>query len=162
MAIFGRDNNSNQQTLGLYTYQGSTVGDVIGDTRTSNQSGWYYIETCTVANAAKGAGTWVITKAMLTKSLTDSNEAEGAGTYVDLVSGKSGRGSIVFGDAVGYADFVFTAAGAVTLIVNSSNVFTALQTGTNHVIIKDNGSNVRITNELAATTTFTIEIKYTN
>jgi hypothetical protein len=97
-----------------------------------------------------------------TISLTDSNESEGSGSYIDLTAGKSGRGTLVFGDAVGYADFVFTAAGAVTLIVNSSNVFTALQTGTNHVIIKDNGSNVRITNELAATTTFTIEIKYTN
>ena len=95
-------------------------------------------------------------------SLTDSNEAEGAGTYVDLVSGKSGRGSIVFGDAVGYADFVFTTAGVVTLIVNSDNVFTSLETGTDHVIIKDNGSNVRIVNELAATTVFTLEIKYTN
>jgi hypothetical protein len=151
-----------QQTLALYTYQASTVGDVIGDTRTSNQSGWYYLETCTVANAAKGAGTWVITKAMLTKSLTDSNEGEGAGTYVDLVSGKSGRGSIICGDNVGFAEFTFTTAGVVTLLMVSDNVFTSLQTGTNHIVIKDNGTNVRITNELGSTTTFTIEIKYTN
>lgn|SRR5574343_503849 len=161
MAIFGRDNNSNQQTLGLYTYQGSTVGDVIGDTRFSNQSGWIYFETCTGAHATKASGTWVVSKAILTKSLTDSNEGEGAGTYVDLVTSKSGRGRIIFGDAAGYADFIFTTAGVVTLITYSANVFTALQTGTNHVIIKDNGSNVRITNELAATTTFTIEINYT-
>ena len=94
-------------------------------------------------------------------SLTDSNEAEGAGTYIDLVTGKSGRGSIIFGDAVGYADFIFTTAGVVTLIINSNNVFTTLQTGTDHVVIKDNGTNVRITNELAATTIFSLEIKYT-
>lgn len=94
-------------------------------------------------------------------SLTDSNEAEGAGTFVDVFTGKSGRGSIVFGDGVGYADFIFTTAGVVTLITYSQNVFTALQTGTNHVVIKDNGSNVRITNELGATIVFTIEIKYT-
>ena len=95
-------------------------------------------------------------------SLTDSNETEGAGSYLDVFTGKSGRGSIVFGDGLGYADFTFTTAGVVNLITYSANVFTALQTGTNHVIIKDNGSNVRITNELGATTTFTIEIKYTN
>jgi hypothetical protein len=161
MAILSRTNNSTQQTLGLYTYYSSTVGDAIGDTRTSNQSGWYYIETCTVANATKGSGTWVVTSTKLTKSLTDSNEGEGAGTFVDLVTSKSGRGSIVFGDGVGYADFSFTTVGVVTLLANSANVFTTLQTGTDHVIIKDNGSNVRITNELGATTTFTIEIKYT-
>jgi hypothetical protein len=96
------------------------------------------------------------------KSLTDSNETEGAGSYFDIVTGKSGRGSIVFGDNTGYADFVFSTAGVVNLLNHSTNVFTALQTGTNHVIIKDNGSNVRIVNELGATTNFTIEIKYTN
>lgn len=95
-------------------------------------------------------------------SLTDSNEGEGVGSYIDLTASKSGRGSIVFGDGLGYADFIFTTAGAVTLIVNSANVFTTLQTGTNHVIIKDNGSNVRITNELGATTIFNITIDYTN
>jgi hypothetical protein len=39
-------------------------------------------------------------------------------------------------------------------------VFTALQTGTNHLIIKDNGSNVRIVNELGSTLTVTIYIMY--
>jgi hypothetical protein len=92
--------------------------------------------------------------------LTDSNESEGSGSYYNLDTSKSGRGSIVFGDSLGYADFVFTAAGAVTLIVNSSNVFTSLQTGTNHVIIKDNGTNVRIVNELGSTTSFKIDIIY--
>ena len=103
----------------------------------------------------------VSTQTSIVKSLTDSNESEGAGSYFDLLSGKSGRGSIVFGDGAGYADFIFTTAGVVTPITKSANVFETLQTGTNHVIIKDNGSNVRITNELGATTTFTIEIKYT-
>jgi len=147
-----------QQTLALYTYKASTVGDVIGDTRTSNQSGWYYIETCTVANAAKGAGTWVITKAMLTKSLTDSNEGEGAGTYVDLVASKSGFGRIIIGDAQEYSDFVFKIDGSVTLINNSANVVTSSADA--KLVIKDNGSNVRIVNELGSTLIATIEINY--
>jgi hypothetical protein len=148
--------------LTRYQYFSSTTGDTVGDTRVSNQTGCVQTETCTVANATKGSGTWVVSKCIRTISLTDSNEAEGVGSYFDLASGKSGRGSIVFGDGIGYADFIFTTAGVVTLITYSANVFTSLQTGTNHVIIKDNGSNVRITNELGATTIFTIEIKYTN
>ena len=95
-----------------------------------------------------------------TISLNDSNETEGAGSYFDLPTGKSGMGQIFFGDAVGYALFIFNAAGEVTLIYNSANVFTTLQTGTNHVIIKDNGTNVRIVNELGSTTSFTLIIMY--
>jgi hypothetical protein len=148
--------------LGRYIWFSSSTGDTIGDTRISNQSGCTQTETCTVAHATRGSGTWVISKCVNTVSLVDSNEAEGAGSYIDLASGKSGRGSIVYGDGIGYADFIFTSAGVVTLLLYSADVFTSLQTGTNHVIIKDNGSNVRITNELGATTTFTITINYTN
>jgi len=96
-------------------------------------------------------------------SLTDSNEAEGAGSYFDLPAGKSGRGSIILGNAEGYADFIFSTAGVVTLLTQcSANIFTTLQTGTNHVVIKDNGTNVRITNEMGATLDFNIGIQYTN
>jgi hypothetical protein len=145
---------SNWNNLGVYT----------GTAITGTYEGQYYLGTYYFYYAYSD-NSWNRMSIMdnnYSISLTDSNEAEGAGTYVDLVSGKSGRGSIVFGDAAGYADFVFTTAGVITLIVNSANVFTTLQAGTNHVIIKDNGSNVRIVNELAATTVFTLEIKYTN
>lgn len=147
-----------------YIYNGSTTGDVIGDTRVSNQSDWYYVETCTAANATRGAGTWIVTSAKRTISLIDNNESAGptAGAYIDLVASKSGYGTIVFGDGLGYVNFIFTTAGVVTLINNSANVFTAIQTGTNHVYFKTITSNtVRLLNELAATTIFTIEIKYT-
>lgn len=108
-------------------------------------------------------GNIITTKNLLYhQSLLDSNELEGAGSYIDLASGKSGRGSIVFGDGIGYADFIFTSAGAVTLLMNSNNVFTTLQTGAGHVIIKDNGTNVRITNEMGSTIGFNIRIQYTN
>jgi len=50
---------SNQRNLGLYDYQSSTIGDTIGDTRTSNQSGIKTYEYCTVAHATKGSGTWI-------------------------------------------------------------------------------------------------------
>ena len=144
---------SNWNNLGVYT----------GTAITGTYEGQYYLGTYYFYYAYSD-NSWNRMSIMQNRysiSLTDSNEGEGAGTYFDLVASKSGRGSIVFGDGVGYADFIFTTAGVVTLITYSANVFTTLQTGTAHVIIKDNGSNVRITNELGATTTFTIEIKYT-
>jgi len=152
------------QITGNYHYHAaSSIEDTVNDTRHYNSSGWIYTETCTVDNVTKGSGTWIKTNAKRTISLIDSAESEGSGSYIDLLTGKSGRGSIVFGDAAGYCDFVFTTAGVVSLLTQTSaNVFTTLQTGTNHVIIKDNGSNVRITNELGATTNFSIDIKYTN
>lgn len=55
---------------------------------------------------------------------------------------------------------MYTTAGIVTLLMNSSNVYTSLQTGTNHLLIKDNGSNVRITNELGGTYTATVVVNY--
>jgi hypothetical protein len=99
----------------------------------------------------------------LTASLADSNELEAAGSYIDLTADKAGFGIIHFGDNVGHALFTFKKDGAVTLsAVVSANVFTSLQTGTDHVIIKDNGTNVRIVNELGAGISFTIEIMYNN
>lgn len=103
---------------------------------------------------------WIACDTVQHISLIDSNEAIGAGSYIDLESGRSGRGSIVFGDGAGYADFIFTSAGVVTLIQNTSNVFTSVQTGTNHVIIKDNGTNVRIVNEMGSTMNFNVKIQY--
>jgi len=94
-------------------------------------------------------------------SLADSNEAEAVGSYFDLIAGRAGILSIVFGDGQGYANYMFTAAGALTEIYKSVNVFTTLQTGTDHVIIKDNGTNVRIVNEMGAAVIFTLEIHYT-
>jgi len=96
------------------------------------------------------------------KSLNDSNEGEAAGTYIDLPAGKSGMGRVVIGDYEAYAYFGFTTAGVVTLQMNSTNVFTALQTSTNHVIIKNNGTNVRIVNELGSAKVFSLIIDYTN
>lgn len=114
----------------------------------------------TGSTGAKGA-TGSVGTLNITTNLTDSNETEVGGTYYDLTSGKSGRCLLVFGNAEGYADFVFTTAGVVTLLTNSPNVFTTLQTGTNHVIIKDNGSNVRITNEMGVAKDFSLLILYT-
>lgn len=94
--------------------------------------------------------------------LTDSNESEGVGSYIDITTSKSGIGILIFGNGVGYAIFMFSTDGIVTFIINSANVFSTIQTDTNHVIIKDNGSNVRITNELGSTIAFTLIINYTN
>jgi hypothetical protein len=145
---------SNWNNLGVYT----------GTAITGTYEGMYYLGTY-FFYYAYADNSWYrmsIMQNTFSISLTDSNEGEGAGSYFDLVSGKSGRGSIICGDNVGFAEFTFTTAGVVTLLMVSDNVFTSLQTGTNHIVIKDNGTNVRITNELGSTTTFTIEIKYTN
>jgi hypothetical protein len=95
-------------------------------------------------------------------SLTDSNEAEGTGSYIDITASKSGMLKFVVGDYDAYGFIGFTVAGVPEIQLSSNNVFTSLQTGTNHVIIKDNGSNVRIVNELGATKAFTVEIMFTN
>ena len=83
-------------------------------------------------------------------------------SYFDFFIGRCGRCSIIVGDALAYADFIFDTAGVVTLLSHSANVFTTLQTGTDHVIIKDNGSGVRIVNELGSSQNFTVTINYTN
>lgn len=146
---------------GQYTYNAaSPTADTVNDRRTSNVAGVEIKEICTVAKATKGGGTWVPVETSALISLTDSNELIGAGSFIDLTAGKSGRGSIIFGDGVGYADFIFTSAGVVTLIQYTSNVFTSVQTGTNHVIIKDNGTNVRIVNEMGSTMNFNVKIQY--
>ncbi len=58
--ILDKTPNSHQQILGLFSYKSSAVGDAIGDTRFSNQSGIMKWEYCTVANDAKEGGTWVV------------------------------------------------------------------------------------------------------
>lgn len=93
-------------------------------------------------------------------SLTDSNELEPEGSYYDLVTSKSGYARMFFGNAEGYADFIFSTTGVVTFINVSDNCYKTLQTGTNHVIIKDNGNNVRIVNEMGASKNFTLIIMY--
>ena len=137
-----------------------TTGDIVGDRRRKNILGVETVQHCTVANTTKGSGTWVVANTEQLTSLTDSNELIGAGSFIDLENARSGRGSIVFGDGIGYADFIFTSAGVVTLIQYTSNVFTSVQTGTNHVIIKDNGTNVRIVNEMGSTINFNVKIQY--
>jgi len=71
-------NNSNQQTIGLYTYQSSTVGDAVNDTRFYTNTGIIYFEKCTVLNATKGAGTWVQTISL------DSTNINIAGTVNNI------------------------------------------------------------------------------
>jgi hypothetical protein len=144
-----------------YDYQSvSAIADTVNDRRTSVVAGVEIKEICTVANATKGGGTWIPVETSTLLALTDSNELIGAGSYIDLIANRSGRGSIVFGDGVGYADFIFTAASVVTLIQYTSNVFTSVQTDTNHVIIKDNGTNVRIVNEMGSAMNFNAKIQY--
>lgn len=156
---FNKNNNNGQKNLGIYTYQSSTVGDVIGDTRFSNSSGWFIVETCTVANAVKGAGTWIKSKALKSISLSDSNMVEGSGSYIDLDSSKSGFGRIVIGNSQEYADFIFMVDGSIILLSQcSSNVVTTSTDG--KLVIRDAGSNVRIVNELGTTLTATITIDY--
>lgn len=147
------------QVIGNYHYQAaSETQDTLNDTRYYNSSEWIYEETCTVASATKGGGTWIKTSGKITISLTDSNMGEAPGSYVDLVASKSGIGRIVIGNAQEYSDFVFTTAGAVTLINASANT---VNTSTDaKLVIRDAGSNVRIVNELGSTLIATIIVNY--
>lgn len=94
----------------------------------------------------------------IVQQLADSNETNVMGSYIDLETGNGGRAYLVF--TSGYADFLFDSDGVVTLLQYSSNVFTSLQTGTNHVIIKDNGPNVRLVNEMGSAQSFNLIIQY--
>ena len=50
------------QAIGKYQYQAaSPTADTVNDTRFRNNAGVLTFEKCTVANATKGAGTWVVT-----------------------------------------------------------------------------------------------------
>ena len=147
----------------VYLNNGTHTGDAVGDRRYKVVSDVFTLQRCTVVSATKGdatAGNWLTYESTQLKSLTDSNELIGSGSFIDLETSRSGRGSITFGDGVGYADFIFTSAGVVTLIQYTSNVFTAVQTGINHVIIKDNGTGVRIVNEMGSTINFNVKIQY--
>ena len=149
--------------LGNYKYYAaSESADTVGDWREFYDNTMTFKERCTVANAAKAGGTWKKVETLRYATLTDSNLLEPVGSYIDLTAGLSGWGRITFGDALGFAEFIFDSAGVVTLITNSNNVFTSAQGAANHVIIKDNGTNVRIVNELGTSQIFNVEIKHTN
>lgn len=165
MAIPNKTNNSEHQTIGLYTYQEAGVGDTVGDTRKGTISGWIQEETCTVANATKGGGTWIVTSAKKTISLVDNNEQYSgvvpttAGAFISLASGGSGIGRIIIGNGQEYAQFSFIADGTVTLWTDkTANVVT---TETNDKFcITDGGAVVYIINELGSTLVTTVEILY--
>jgi len=157
-------NLNNQRTLGLFDFDSSTLTDVVGDTKKSNQSGKLQFETCTGAGA-KNNGTWLATKVLLTTSLSDNNMTyaappvpSGVGSFIALPTGKSGFGRIIIGDAQEYSDFVFKADGTVTLINPSANVVT---TETNDKLcITDGGGLVYIINEIGSTLIATVELNY--
>ncbi len=90
--------------------------------------------------------------------LLDSNMSESAGSYIDLESGKSGMGFIMIGDDQEHALFTFKSTGEISLIVNSDNVSSTSVNG--RLVIRDNGSNVRIVNELGSTLIAGIAILY--
>jgi len=77
-----------------------------------------------------------------------------------LPTGKSGFGFVQFETAAAfeYAQFVFTANGAVTLLQNSTNIDDADTDG--KFCIFDNGTNVTISNRLAEAVTVRYEISY--
>jgi hypothetical protein len=166
MSELSKITSHTNQLLGLYKYDSSTNGDAIGDTRKSNRFGKIQFETCMATNAIKGAGTWIVTKMLLTLSMPDNNMTyttppvpDGpAGAFVALLNGKSGFGRVIIGDAQEYSDFVFKADGTVTLINPSANVVTTETDA--KLCITDGGSIVYIINELSSTLVATIEVNY--
>lgn len=103
----------------------------------------------------------VIVQSSYYKSMADSNGAEAAESIIDLATGKSGMGKIIIGDNQEYAYFRFTTAGVVTLETLVSANVTTTQTDAK-LVIKDNGTNVRIVNELGSTLGATVIINYNN
>ncbi len=76
-----------------------------------------------------------------------------------LATGKAGWGFAMIGDNQEYAHFVFTAAGAVTLLTDVSGNVVNTDTDAKFCIY-DAGSGIAIKNRLAAPLTIMIDVKY--
>lgn len=87
-----------------------------------------------------------------------SNLADSLGT-ITLATGVAGWGEIMAGDNQEWASFRFSADGTVTLITNTANVSTTENTVDN-LNIFDNGSGVKIQNNLGASKKVAVNIKY--
>ena len=125
MAELNKNPNHNQQTLGLYTYNSSTVGDAIGDTRTSNQASVYKVEVCTVANAVKAGGTWVTA---WTHTLTTDTVWMGVGnlpTETSVTNMLSGKGTLISGSCT-IIDNGITVNSWATVCVSTVGVSTSV------------------------------------
>lgn len=99
----------------------------------------------------KGENTTVHQKE--TQNLADSTG------IIKLYEGLSGFGEVIVGDNQEWAHFRFTSAGVVTLITNSTNVSTTVNT-IDKVNIYDGGVGVIIQNNLGASKYVTININY--
>lgn len=106
----------------------SATADTLNDWRIYGDANGFYLQICTVANAVKGAGTWVTTGA--TKKIT----TVAAGTYDILITDE-------------ILNVTYTATGAVTIDFKTAQ-FIAGRT----IVIKDAGglagtNNITLTTE---------------
>lgn len=159
-ATAGRDLTLNAS--GAYT-GGTNLngGNFIAQSGTSTGSGIadMFFQTPRASASGTGDNNPVNTQGLISRRLIDSNTAEPAGSYYDLDSGRAGWGRVQIGDNQEWAEFNFTAAGDVTLVDNSANVVKVAPFDGN-LVIRDNGSNVRIVNELGATLPMTLFVIY--
>lgn len=149
--------------LGSFTYIAALEDeDSIGDFRVTIDNGLFIQETCTAANVTKGNGTWKRVKSINYVTLVDSTEIEKANSFIDLPSSSSGYGLIIFGNSLGYTNFVYNTSATVTLFNNSANVYTdgTYSSGSSGIVLRDKGTNLRIVNETGSSQIFNIEVLY--
>jgi hypothetical protein len=158
------NSNGSGQGIAFKGSSGASVSGAIISVRTGgNGQGElrFYVKTSTVdAVAPELVQTIQNDKTILTNGLTNlrTSETLNDDAQITLSTGVAGFGFVQIGDNQEWAQFVFTAAGVVTLIQNSSN---AVNTDTDgNLCIFDNGSGIAIRNRLGSNLTVRLDINY--
>lgn len=156
--------NGSGQGIAFKGSSGASISGAIISVRTGgNGQGElrFYVKTSTVdAVAPELVQTIQNDKTVRTNGLTNRKTSEvlADDASITLTTGVAGFGFVQIGDNQEYAQFVFTAAGVVTLIHNSAN---AVNTDTDgNLCIFDNGSGIAIRNRLGNDLTIRLDVNY--
>jgi len=145
--------------LETWYYFSDTSGDAVGDKRHGVFSGWYKLEECIGANATRGDGQWYTFEMKRMIVLSDSNETEGAGSYIDIPLNLSGILEVF----CHYSDLYYAKVAwgnSLVFMERTIKMVNTLISGQAQVVIKIDGSNLRIVNELGGSMKFNIKVTY--
>ncbi len=113
----------------IYLGVNNFASDTVGDTRLRTLSGSIIIETCTVANAGKGLGTWVTQPS--TTALKNQSFAATAGQTAFTLSSTPSGAVLGYRNNVLLNSNAFTISGTTATYVPASNGNNALLAGDN-------------------------------
>jgi len=125
---------------------------------TSTQGAGYTFDKAVTVTGAITSTSNLSTRDSLITRTEVSNLATSTGK-ITLATGVSGWGEVMAGDNEEWAHFRFTSAGVVTLITNTANVTTTVDTASS-LNIYDAGSGIEIQNNLGSSKKVAVNIKY--